>query len=156
MNNLKYIWLVFCLCLCEVSFAQTKTNAVQWITFEQLTDSLAVNPKKVIIFLHTEWCGYCKKMFKETFTDPEIIDRLSESYYAVEMDAESTDTIYFDGVYYTHRLPKKKRGSYHELAKILLQNRRKIFPTLMILDTNFRIMEVKQNYLSIKQLKEIL
>ena len=92
MKRWPFIFLLTILALnTEPAKAQHKAE-VQWISFEQLEDSLAVKPKKVFIDFYTEWCTYCRKMDKKVFTKPAVASLLNEEYYAVKMDAETADT----------------------------------------------------------------
>ena len=141
----------------EIKAQPLAKEAINWIPFEQLSDSLERNPKPVFLFFHTEWCSYCKKMQRETFKDPKVIQKLNEHYYAVEMDAESLDSIYFDGVLYTNPQTVKKTGQYHQLFRLLMQDSKKpTFPTSLFLDRDFKVTQRKFNYISIKQMLNIL
>jgi len=131
--------------------------SINWINFEQLSDSLEHNPKPVLIFFHTDWCSYCKKMLKETFVNERVIEKLNSEYYAVEFDAESIDSIYFDGITYTNEVSSKRAGKYHQLAKILMgENNKAVFPTTMLLNADFSVKTKKYSYLSVKQILNIL
>ncbi len=132
-------------------------DGINWLSFEQLSDSLAMNPKKVLLFFHTDWCAYCRKMERESFAEPEIIEKINKDYYAVHFDAESIDTVYFDGNYYTNSSPVKKTGRLHHLTKIFSGNqKRPAFPITLLLDKDFKVIQRKNNYLSIKDLIKIL
>lgn len=50
---------------------------INWLTFEQLEDSLRLAPKKVFIDFYTDWCTYCKKMDKKVFTDAAVITTIN-------------------------------------------------------------------------------
>ena len=45
-------------------FSQLKT-----ISFEELPSLQQKDPRNVVIFVHTDWCSYCKAMLKTTFQD---------------------------------------------------------------------------------------
>lgn len=138
--------------LCNPIFAQTKENkSINWLSFEQLSDSLNVHPKKVLLFFHTDWCSYCKKMMKETFKNEKVIDIINKDYYAVQFDAESIDTITFDNVTLTNSNNKKKRGQYHQITTLLIPQQRIVFPTTMVFDKDFSIKNIFNNYLSINE-----
>ncbi|MGO1595576.1 MAG: thioredoxin family protein [Sphingobacterium sp.] len=135
----------------------SKGPKVNWLTFEQLDDSLKRHPKPVLLFFHTDWCAYCKKMLSESFHAPRVVKKLNADYYAVSFDAESVDTIRFENVFFTNTASRKRAGQYHELAKILLGKKQGLtFPTTMVLDADFTVREKIFNYLSIRQLINIL
>jgi thioredoxin-related protein len=110
-------------------------SKINWITFEQLSVKLEEEKKPVLINFHTSWCVYCRKMEKEVFTDPQIIEYLNKHYYAVSFDAESIDTVYFDGQIFTNTQYTKRRKGFHEIA-LLLGSRGRQFtvPVTLILD----------------------
>ena len=54
-------------------------------------------PKKVFIDLYTSWCGWCKRMDATTFKQRAIVEYMNQKYYAVKFDAETRDTINFNG-----------------------------------------------------------
>jgi thioredoxin-related protein len=138
------------------TMAQDKLS-VNWLSFEQLSDSLSRFPKPTFIFFETDWCVYCKKMEKQVFTNPELINLLNKEYYAVRLDAESTDTIYFDGRQFSNLVGKKRRGQYHELAKLLGKRGDEFSaPVLLVLDENFYVKERYFEYLDSKRLLRIL
>lgn len=128
-------------------------DSINWISFEQLSDSLQVHPKKVILFFHTDWCSYCRKMQNEVFTDAEVISALNNTYYAVRFDAESVDTVTFEGQKFTNTISKKRTGRYHALAQLLAQREGKlVFPTAILLDEKFTVRQRYFQYLDKKKL----
>jgi|SRR5690554_9792 len=130
---------------------------IHWIDFEQLSDSLDVNPRPVLISFHTEWCAYCRKMHREVFTNPEIVKMVNEKYYAVHFDAESRDTILFDGQIFVNKEYAGNKKGFHEIARLLGdRNGRFNVPVTLILDENFAVRHRRFEYLSSKKLKAIL
>ena len=135
--------------------AQEKIN---WLNFEQLEDSLAVKPKKVLINFYADWCAYCKKMDKAAFKNGEVVSLLKGNYYSVKMDAESMDSIQFDNTIFINKELNKKRNPTHEIPLLLGQRKNKNFalPLTIILDENFNIEARYFEYLSPKKLNKIL
>ncbi|SFR35061.1 Thioredoxin-like [Robiginitalea myxolifaciens] len=131
---------------------------ITWLSFEQLEDSLAVKPRKVMISFYADWCVYCKKMDRAAFRDPEVVETLTEQYYAVRMNAESRDTIVFDGVSYSNKQLGKKRNSTHEIPLLLASRENYPFslPAIVLLDEQFMITSRHFEYLSPEQMKNIL
>src|SRR5690606_10049897 len=97
MKLLQNILISILLMTGSLQAQEQNEPAINWLSFEQLSDSLETQPKPVLIFFHTDWCSYCKKMLGETFQDQKVIEKLNSEYYAVEFDPESVDTVSFDG-----------------------------------------------------------
>lgn len=81
----------------SISLALTLTNtaqgqeAIQWMKFEEAIAANAKNPKMILVDVYTDWCGWCKKMDKDTFTDPRVIAHFQKNFYAVKLNAEDTN-----------------------------------------------------------------
>lgn len=132
-------------------------DAVRWLTFEQLEDSLAVRPKPVFIDFYTDWCSYCRKMDKVVFTKPAVVDRLNTGYYAVRFDAESRDTVRFGGRVLVNDQVGQSRTPLHQITQILaLRGDRFTAPTLVILNEEFRVVARHFRYLDGKGVLGVL
>lgn len=129
---------------------------INWIDFAQLDSLLTVSPRETLLFIHTDWCSYCRKMEQEIFTKKEIVQLINERYYAVHLDAESIQDIAFDQSIWRLLGKRKKTGQYHPLALQLLQGRKMIFPTLLRFDSEFRLKSIQQKYLNSKELSVFL
>src|SRR5690606_32916961 len=84
----KYILVVMFLLLGINSYSQ-EYNFINWYSFEEAVSLTEKNPKMVIVDVYTDWCGWCKKMDKETFTDSRVISYINENFYAVKINAEN-------------------------------------------------------------------
>ena len=84
--------LLLLLSLAAITNAQEK---IQWMSIEEayaltLTES---TPKKIFIDVYTDWCGWCKRMDKATFQNPEVAAYMNAHYYNVKFDAEQKESI---------------------------------------------------------------
>ncbi len=149
-------YLIFALA-CQTISAQ-QTEKIDWLTFEQLEDSLKLKPKKVLIDFYADWCAYCKKMDKVGFSDPTVISKLNTNYYAVKMNAESIDTISFGGETFMNKQLGRKRNPTHEIPLLLTSRKNKPFtlPAIVILNEKFEITARYFEYLSPKKLYQAL
>lgn len=130
---------------------------IDWLTFEQLSDSLDAKPKRVLISFHTDWCTYCRKMHSEVYTRPEVVNRVNAHYYAVQFDAETTDTVRFDGQVFANSRATSRRRAFHDLALILgSRGHRFTVPVTIVLDEQFNVISRHFDYLDSKKLLAIL
>ena len=56
--------------------------------------------KWVMIDCYTDWCGWCKHMVRTTYSNPGIANYINANFYPVQFDAETTDTIEYNGKVY--------------------------------------------------------
>lgn len=86
---------------------------VEWHTVEAASKA-KIGSRLYFIDFYTSWCGYCKKMDRETFSDPTVAKILNKYYYPVKFNAEGSNTFTWFG--HTYRPGRGTRGSAHEFA----------------------------------------
>jgi len=87
--------------LSVMTYAQQKPG-IEWHTFSEVISLVEEKPKMVLVNVYVDWCSWCKKMEKETFTDQEVIDYINENFYPVKINGENTAEKYeFRGEKYT-------------------------------------------------------
>jgi len=134
--------LLLLLSLTAISNAQEK---IQWMSIEEayaltLTEA---SPKKIFIDVYTDWCGWCKRMDKATFQNPEVAAYMNEHYYNVKFDAEQKESIDMLGNTFKF-IPQGNRG-YHELAAALL-NGKMSYPTVVFMNPKFEMLSPVPGY----------
>ena len=80
-----------------------KKDKIEWLTFEEAMKKSAQDKKPIFVDVYTDWCGWCKKMDKNTFQTDEVVSYVAQNYHAVKVDAESEDATSFDGQKLTYR-----------------------------------------------------
>ena len=60
-------------------------------SYQQALEQAQEEGKLILAYLYTDWCGYCKKMEAETFTDQAVIDEMSDSYVWLKLNAETDE-----------------------------------------------------------------
>ncbi|MBS3770802.1 MAG: DUF255 domain-containing protein [Bacteroidales bacterium] len=133
-------------------FTQQDTK-VNWYSFEEAVKLNKENPKKVLIDVYTDWCGWCKKMKKQTFNNPEIAQYINENYYPVRFNAETNKKVQFKGRIFA----KKEEGDRkpHDLA-IALLNGKMSYPSVAYLDGNNQLITAVPGFYGPKEYEPIL
>lgn len=152
-----YILFIF-LGIFSVVNIHAQKEQIQWISFEQLEDSLNVKPKKVLISFYADWCSYCKKMDQVAYQNEKVISILRKDYYAVKMNAESRDTIVFEGKKFFNEEIGKQRNPIHQIPLLLASRKNYPFslPATLILDEQFQVKRREFQYVSAKKMARIL
>ena len=62
--------------------------------FEQAVETANKENKKIFVYGHTDWCGYCRKMEKSTFKEKEVNDYMNSKYINLNYDLEKGEGVY--------------------------------------------------------------
>lgn len=130
----KVFTLILGLTVSLITFGQAKTAEIKWYTVEEAIAAAAKSPRKIMIDVYTQWCGPCKMMSQNTFTDPKFIEYMNANYYCVKFDAESAEALTFKGQLFSnpdYDPNKTGRNGVHQFARFLKVS---AYPTLVFLE----------------------
>lgn len=133
--------------------AQEKIN---WLTMNEALAAQKENPKKIFMDVYTVWCGPCKLLDKNTFSDKSVIKFISDNYYAVKFNAEGTEEITYQDFKYTnpnYRVGRKGKNTTHFLADAL---RLQGYPSLVFFKEDGTLIQALAGYKTPQQLEIFL
>lgn len=144
----KFIIVLFLFVALSIS-----AQEVNWLTFEEAIELNQKEPRKIIVDVYTDWCGYCKVMDKNTFSNNIVADYMNTAYYPVKFNAEQTADVTLDET--TYKFVAQGARGYHELAAALLNNQMS-YPSVVFLDEQNRIIHIQKGYVQAKPFDEII
>lgn len=66
-------------------------DAVKWQTDYNAALALAKKEKKIVMVdVYTDWCGWCKRLDKDVYANPDIQTKLSKSFVSVKVNPEKS------------------------------------------------------------------
>jgi|SRR5690554_507061 len=145
--------------LLYVSFIGLTLNAqsdklINWMSFQEAIEASENENKKFFIDIYTDWCGWCKKMDRSTFSNPVIAELINKYYFPVKLDAEMTDRVLLNGNVFVNEHPDKRRNP-HQLA-IALLNGKMSYPSTVYLDEKGNMLQPIPGYQDPKSIEPIL
>ena len=153
MKKFHILTLGFALMYILPAFSQDNAEKVQWYTMEEAEKLARENPKKWLIDVYTDWCGWCKVMDQKTFSHPVIARYINENFYAVKLDAESKESITFNGT--TFKYLEQGGTGYQELAVGLLNGTMQ-FPSIAYLNEDLQLLGAIPGYKTPQQMEPLL
>ncbi|SHL72792.1 thioredoxin family protein [Flavobacterium chilense] len=147
----KLFLLIFFFGITSTGFSQLKSS-----TFEEIDSLQLIQKRKIIVFIHTNWCQFCQRMKTTTFRNQEIIEKLNSNFYFIDFNAEEKRDIMFNNQTFKYK-PSGNNVGVHELALQLgTINNQIVYPVLCVLNEKNEIILQYNNYLSPKNFKLLL
>lgn len=74
-----------------------KADDIKWYSFKDGFEKAAKEGKYILVDFYTDWCGWCKKMDKETFSNEKVINLINKNFIAVKFNPEKDNAVNFQG-----------------------------------------------------------
>lgn len=150
----KLLVLTVSLWLCSFSSPRRDSankESLNWLTLEQANQKMQTGKKLILIDLYTDWCGWCKVMDKNTYTNKELIRYVNEKFYPVKLNAETRETLSWYGKEFNYD-PRYKVNSY----ALYLTQGQLAFPTTVIIPADGSAPQAIPGYLKAPEMELVL
>lgn len=147
----KLFLLIVFFGITSTGFCQLKSR-----TFEEVDSLQQIEKRKIIVFIHTNWCQFCQRMKTTTFKNQETIEKLNTNFYFIDFNAEEKRDITFNNQIFKYK-PLGNNVGVHELALQLgTISNQIVYPVLCVLNEKNEIILQYSNYLSPKDFNLLL
>lgn len=112
--------------------SQNQQITLQWNTnLNTSLTSAQKDNKLVFIDFYTDWCGYCKQLDEETFTDQAVKEKFAQKYVLVKINGDQNPDL---------------------VSKYQIYG----YPTLVILDSNGNEVKRQEGFVTPSEILSIL
>lgn len=127
-------------------FIMPASAQVKWQTIDQASQVNTKNNKKMFfIDFSTSWCGWCKKMDRDTFSDPVVAAILNKYFIPVRFDAEGNSSFSWNDVKYSNTQVPGQKAQTHPFTRAILGQ--KIgYPSFAVFNSQRGLTQILQGY----------
>ncbi|MFN4972999.1 MAG: thioredoxin family protein [Bacteroidota bacterium] len=125
-----------------------KNDELKWYGFNEGYQLAKKKNKIMLVDVYTDWCGWCKRMDRDTYAKADIIASINKDYVPIKFNPEIT------GVVYTYGGKEYTNGQ--ELAQVISQNQITGYPTTIFIYPKENKTNVLAGYFTAVQFKPIL
>ena len=88
--------------LVKVKNTNPKTESeLKWLGFNEGYSLAKKKNKIMLVDVYTDWCGWCKRMDRDTYTKADIIESLNKDFVVIKFNPEVQNMSYeFEGKKY--------------------------------------------------------
>jgi thioredoxin-related protein len=128
---------------------------VKWYTFEEAVTLQKKDPKPIMVDIYTSWCGPCKMMTANTFGNEIIAKYLNEHYYPVKFNAETRDSVKFNGFVFANKNPEGTQRPVHDFAISILEGKLS-YPSIVFLNEEIKKIHTVVGYYKADQFEPVM
>lgn len=135
---------------------------VNWKRFDVALEDARLAGKHIMVDVYTDWCGWCKRLDRETYTDFTVREVLAESFISSKIKGDSpkrlnvTPRIVTEGGRQLLQFVNSDAPTMSEKELTQRQLRVKGYPTIMFFSADGKLITQMATFLNANQLEKIL
>jgi hypothetical protein len=117
----------------EIDTTDQFEGSIDWMDFNKAVEKMKTQPKKLLLYIYSDWNSSSKIMLGGSFKDKVVADYINKNYYATKIPYDIADTLKIAGKTFVN---ETKQVQYpHQLVLSLLHPDYRI-PAFIIFDEN--------------------
>jgi len=126
-----------------IIWSASMAAGINWYGYQEGVQRAREKDRPLFLYFHTDWCSWCKRMERETLSNPQVLGILDEGFISIRLNAESREKIRTEG----------KEVTPSELAR---RYGVRGFPTSVFLEPDGSLIGPVAGYVDAAQLRKIL
>lgn len=122
------------------------TQKVDWNSWEQGYQKGLNSDKAILVDVYTDWCGWCKKMDKTTYSNSDVVGKIEKHFVPIKFNPEEDKTYEIDG----------REVNGRQLLKIISNGKHNGYPSTYFLFPENRKIQGVSGYKGPKAFKQTL
>lgn len=139
-----------------ISGVTMQAQEIKWMSMNEALKAQEKEPRKIFMDAYTTWCGPCKLLDRNTFTNKDVINFINKNYYPVKFNAEGNEEINYRDRTFTNPdfdPSRKGRNSQHQFATAMKVTG---YPSLVFFDEEANLIGPIPGYRTPHQLELFL
>lgn len=95
MKTLFAVTFVILAAILGGSMSTAEFSGFEWKNVNEALESAPKQNRKIILDVYTDWCGWCKRMDRDTYADSSVAAYIGEHYVASKMNPEKEGKVRF-------------------------------------------------------------
>lgn len=138
-----------------ITFILCGNLCLSQININQFNQSFKDNPKPILIYFYTDWCGICKIQEKQIGNNPIVKQQLNKDVYYLKFDGETDQSItFFNQNYITNST--KYRKANHSFLTAFVPYQEINYPLWIILNKDLEIVGKYNGLIKPNKLEKII
>ncbi|MBL6963974.1 MAG: DUF255 domain-containing protein [Bacteroidetes bacterium] len=120
---------------------------VKWMNWDEGYSTAQQQEKVIMLDLYTDWCGWCKKMDRETFADAEIVEIINSYFIPIKLNPEKKDQKF---------IYKGMEVNSKQLLKLLSNETEVNYPAILFYFPDYNVVFTETGFQKPKSFKHLL
>ncbi|MES2689852.1 MAG: DUF255 domain-containing protein [Bacteroidota bacterium] len=73
---------------------QKANKELKWYSWNEGYEKAVKEGKIVLVDAYTDWCGWCKRMDRDTYSDSAVIKKINDNFVPIKFNPEIADASY--------------------------------------------------------------